>query len=132
MRAVLRGLGAVFAGLVTGMVVVMGLTYLAVLVLFEGDMTAPPTGPYLALNVGYSFAAAVLAGWLAARLAGSRPWVHAGGVAGVMAILSLGGGSSPGVGVPGWYGPALTLLMPVGALLGGWVRARSAEDPAPA
>jgi hypothetical protein len=99
------------------------------LVLFEGDLTAPPTGAYLMLNIGYSFGAATFAGWLAGRLAGSRPLMHAAGVAVVMVILSSGGGSSPGAGVPGWYGPALTILMPLGALLGGWLRAQSSDTP---
>jgi hypothetical protein len=108
------------------MAVIMALTYLAALVLFEGDLTAPPTGPYLVLNVGYSFGAATLAGWLAGRLAGSRPLVHAAGVAVLIVLLSSGGGGGAAPGVPGWYGPALTVLMPIGALFGGWLRARSA------
>jgi hypothetical protein len=132
MLAVLKGIGAVLVGLTTGMVVVMVLTYLAALILFEGDLTAPPTQPYLVLNIAYSFSAATLAGWLAARLAGSKPLVHAAGVAALILVLSSGGGSSPGVGVPEWYGLALTVLMPVGALFGGWLRARSANERAPA
>jgi len=129
MRAALRGVGAVLAGLVTGMVVVVALTYLATLILFGGDMNAPPTSPYLAFNIAYSFAAAMLAGWLAARLAGSRPLVHAAGVAALMLILSSGGGGSPDSLAPEWYGPALMVLMPVGALLGGWILGRSARSP---
>jgi len=131
MLTVLKGIGAVLAGLMTGMVVVMALTYLAALFLFEGDLAAPPTRPYLMLNISYSFGAATLAGWVAGRLAGSRPFMHATGVAVLMLMLSSGGGSSPGVGVPGWYNPALTILMPVGALVGGWLRARAANEPTP-
>ena len=127
MMTLLKGVGAVLVGLVTGMVVVVALTFLATLIFFEGDRTASPTAPYLVLNIAYSFAAAILAGWLAARLAGTRPIVHAAGVALAMLILSAGSGgaSGPAVGVPEWYGPTLTLLMPLGALIGGWLRARS-------
>ena len=129
MVTVLKGIGAVLAGLVSGMVVVMALTYLAAVILFDGDLTAPPTRPYLVLNIAYSFGAATLAGWLAGRLAGSRPMAHAAGVAALMLILSGGAGSSPGVGVPAWYGLALTVLMPAGALVGGWLRGRTASGP---
>lgn len=110
----------------------MVLTYLAALIFFDGDLTAPPTGPYLILNIAYSLGAAALAGWLAGRLAGARPLLLAAGVAVVMLILSGGGGSNSGTGVPGWYGPTLMVLMPIGALFGGWLRARSAADSIPA
>jgi len=128
MITVLKSIGAVLVGLVTGMVVVMALTYLAAHLFFEGDLTAPPTQPYLVVNIAYSFGAAALAGWLAARLGGSRPLAHASGVALLILLLSSGGGSNPGAGVPDWYGPALAALMPLGALLGGWLRARSTSD----
>lgn len=123
----LKGAGAVAAGLVCGGMVVMGLTFAAAEVFFAGDMSAPPTNPYLALNITYSFAAAVVAGWVAARLAPRRPLTHALAVAMCMILLSMGGsgaeaGATPGV--PGWYGTVLLVLMPVGALAGGWLRVR--------
>jgi len=62
----------VVGGLVLGAVVVMALTFLGVLVLFEGDMSEAP-------------------------------------------------------GVPSWYGPALAVFIPPGALLGGWLRSRRAD-----
>ena len=132
MNALLRSVAAVVMGLVTGMAIVIALTYLAVFLFFGGDMTAPPTPPYLALNVAYSFGAAVAAGWLAGLLAGSRPVLHAAGVAVLMVLLSAGGGSGSAEGVPGWYAPTLTVLMPLGALVGGWVRERSVRAGAPA
>lgn len=128
MLTALKSIGAVLVGLATGMLVVVALTYVAALILFEGDLTAPPTPGYLLFNIAYSFLAATLAGWLAARLAGWRPLAHAAGVAVLMVALSSAGGSGPGEGVPAWYGQALTVLMPVGALFGGWLRARPAND----
>lgn len=120
----IRSVGAILAGLVAGMVVVMVLTYLLALLLFEGDLTAPPTPGYLATNVAYSFGAGVLAGWLAGRLAGTKPLLHGAGVAAIMAILAGGGGGSSAPGVPEWYGVALGTLMPAAALLGGFIASR--------
>jgi hypothetical protein len=128
MRKVATGIGAILAGLAGGMVAVIVLTWVAVQAFFGGDMNAPPTGPYLVVNITYSLGAAMLAGWLAGRLAGSRPLLHAAGVALLMLVLSIGDGSAPGASVPAWYGPALMVLMPAGALLGGWLRARSVGE----
>ena len=118
-------------GLALGAGVVLALTFGAAVILFEGDLTAPPTPPYLVLNLAYSFGAAALAGWVAGRLAPRMPLGHAAAVAGVMIMMSLGGGGGgepPSVtGVPTWYGPVLTALMPVGALLGGWLSVRGAS-----
>jgi len=124
--SVLKSVGAVMAGMVSGMLVVMVLTYLAALLLFDGDLTAPPTPGYLVGNVAYSFGAGVLAGWIAAHLAPSRPLAHAAGVAAIMLALSAGSGSTA-PGVPGWYQPLLATLMPVAAVLGGYIRSRRAS-----
>ena len=123
---VFKSIGSVVVGLVTGMAIVIGLTYLATILFFEGDFNASPTDLYLVLNIAYSFGAAILAGWVAGRLAGKKPLAHAAGVAVIMLVLSVGGGgdSDAGAGVPGWYGPFLMLFMPVGALLGGWIGGR--------
>jgi hypothetical protein len=131
----LRSVAAVVAGLAAGMVAVMVLTYAAALVFFGGDLTAPPTPVYLVANITYSFGSAVLAGWLAASLAPRWPPAHAVAVAAVMLLLSGGGGggeASAASGVPDWYGPALTVLMPLGALVGGWLGMRwTAREASP-
>lgn len=122
-----KSVGAVLVGLLSGAALVMVLTFAATYLFFGGDVNAPPTPPYLAFNIAYSFGAAVLAGWVAARLAPSRPGTHAMLVALVMFGVSMGGGgataeASPGV--PGWYGTVLLVFMPLGALLGGWIQVR--------
>lgn len=121
----LKSVAAVAGGLLAGMVVVVGLTAAATFLLFEGDMSAPPTPGYLAANVLYSAGAAALAGCLAARWAPSHGFAHSAAVALLMLLLSSGSGSAA-EGVPTWYGPAVAVLAPIGALLGGWLQTRRA------
>lgn len=136
MPTFVKSAGAVVAGFASATVTVLVLTWITVLAFFGGDMTAEPAPPYLAVNLSYSFAAAVLAGWLAARLAPRKPFSHAVAVAVLVFLLSLGGSGAEAEGasqVPSWYGTVLTTVMPVGALLGGWLRTRgtpAAVDPA--
>ena len=129
---ILRGIGAVVVGLAVATVTVVALTWAAVALMLDGDMAASPTPAYLAVNLGYSFAAAVLGGWLAARVAAVRPVLHAGIVGAVMLLLALGGEGGGDGGTPAWYGTAIGLLGATGALLGGWVRSlrmRLSEAP---
>lgn len=129
MPTFMKSAGAVAAGFAAAFVTVIVLTWLVVLAFFGGDMAADPTPPYLAVNLTYSFGAAVLGGWTAARLAPDRPFTHGVAVALLIFLLSLGGSGAEaegGSGVPAWYGTVLTAVMPVGAVLGGWIRTRTA------
>lgn len=128
MPAFLKSVLAVVAGLAASVVTVVVLTWLAVLLFFGGDMSAEPTPLYLALNVAYSFGAAVLGGWVAARLAPRRGLAHAVAAAVAILLLSFGGSGAEAEGasgVPSWYGTVLSVLAPTGVLLGGWLRVRS-------
>jgi len=136
-EAWLRSALSVLVGVVTAAVLVLLLTTAAVFVFFEGDFAAPPTPTYLVLNLAYSALAAGVGGWLAAWMARHRPVVHSLGVAGVMLIpavigLVAGSGETGNVGVSSWYGMLLSVLGPVGAVLGGVLRARwSGRSTAP-
>lgn len=79
-----------------------------------------PTVALLAVNLAYSFGAAVLGGWLAAYLAPRAPFAHAVAlavVAAAMALPGILGGGSPGQ--PAWYPAVLAALAIGGILLGG-------------
>ncbi len=80
--------------------------------------THHPTPGYLAINLVYSYAAAVLGGWVAAKVAGYRLLEH--GIA--LGLLMLIGGLlfliHPPEGQPLWYGWVLTLASPPLAVLG--------------
>lgn len=122
----LKSLGAVVAGFLTAAVVVLLLTWLSALALFGGEMSARPTPGYLGFNLTYSFGAAVLGGWVSARLAPRAPVWHAVAVTAVMVFLASGGGDgSTAMGVPEWYGTAIQFFIPVGAVFGGVLYARS-------
>ncbi|MGD2069964.1 MAG: hypothetical protein PVI57_14930 [Gemmatimonadota bacterium] len=122
---ILRTLGAVIAGLVAAAVTVAVLTVVAVWIFFGGDWSAPPTGPYLSVNLAYTFAGGFLGGWLAGLVAGRRALLHGLGLAVIMLVLSLAGGQpDAGSGIPTWYGRAVGLVGAAGAVAGAWLRER--------
>lgn len=122
---ILRTLGALIAGLLAAALTVAALTVVAVWIFFGGDWSGPPTAPYLAVNLGYTFGGGLLGGWLAGLVAGRRPLLHGLGLAVIMLVLSLGGGQpDPGSGIPAWYGGAVGLVGAAGAVTGAWLRER--------
>ena len=130
--SLLRSVAAVVLGMLAATVTVMVLTWLAVLLMLGGDMTAAPTTPYLAVNLAYSFGAAALGGWVTARIAARRPVLHAAILAALMLVLTGFGDGSPEPGVPAWYAPAIGALGAVGALAGGLLRRHGVRSKAPA
>lgn len=125
----LRSVGAVLAGFVVATIVVGVATVVTVMVMLPdaGPGAMPvPTPKYLAVNLGYSFAAAVLGGWLAARLAGRAPLGHGMAVGTVMLVLGFVTAALPSDGVqgsqPGWYLYVMPVLGWIGATLGGVLR----------
>ena len=134
-RSVLAVLGS--------LLVVMAAVFVATILLAAaliGKMPAagpvpvlPPT--FMAINLAYSAAFAVLGGWLCGLWAGKKPLLHAAALAGVMLALSLPSVFRPEPGIPSWYGAVIAVLGPAGALVGGWLRERKLEKgsavPAP-
>jgi hypothetical protein len=118
--AVLAGFGAM-----VGVVIVA--TVLAAGMLAEPSRAGPATATpaWLSVNVAYSLAAAILGGWLTARLAPRAPFAHAtalGAVAVAMAIPSLLRGAS--MGQPAWYPGVMTAVAVAGILAGGALHRR--------
>jgi hypothetical protein len=72
--------------------------------------------------------AAIMGGWITARLAGRAEMLHAAALAAVMAVMTLRVmmGDRP-EGQPGWYAPTVGALGVAGMLAGGWLRASAAE-----
>jgi hypothetical protein len=115
----LRSVGAVLAGLVATLALVVTSSFLAGWILGFGPAD-PPTGGYLALNLFGSAIAGAVGGGTAMRLAPHRPHGHVGALALVILLLSLPTLlSAPAPGQPAWYGAALSVLGPVSVLIGG-------------
>jgi hypothetical protein len=75
---------------------------------------------------------AVIAGWLAARIAGYAEFAHAIGLAAIIAIGTLVAASSPVPDhQPGWYVPVVGAVGVTGVLFGGWLRSAAAVAPRP-
>jgi hypothetical protein len=70
---------------------------------------------------------AVLAGWLAARIAGFAPYAHATVVAAIAAVLSIVSASNGPAPQPTWHPAAAGLITVTGVLLGGKLRAVAAR-----
>lgn len=110
--------------------VVIVATFLAAGMLAEPSRAgaATATTSWLAVNVMYSLAAAVLGGWLAARLAPRVPYAHAIALAALalaMALPAVFRGAS--AGQPAWYPGVMTALGVSGILAGGLLHRRRAS-----
>lgn len=76
--------------------------------------------------------AAVIAGWLAARIAARAPFAHAAALAVVMAIGTIAAAVSAAPShQPGWYAPVAGLVGVAGVLFGGWLRSAAADAARP-
>jgi hypothetical protein len=72
--------------------------------------------------------AAIMGGWITARLAGGAEMTHAAILAALMGTItvSVSLGERP-EGQPGWYAPVVGALGVMGILAGGWLRASAAR-----
>ena len=131
-----RSFLAVLSGYLALAVAVVAMTPIAIWLFIPAELLKqrPPayTDAYIVSNFVYSFVAAVLGGWVTARMAPRSPLAHAGALAGVMVIFALGDILAKGVPEaaahqPSWYGWAVALTGAVGALAGGWLRARQLQ-----
>ena len=120
----MRSVLAVLTGFAAMVGIVIVATVLAAGMLAEPSRAGPATATtaWLAVNIAYSLAAAMLGGWLAARLAPRAPFAHAsalGALALAMALPAVFRGASPGQ--PVWYPWVMTAIALAGILAGGAV-----------
>ncbi|MBT8485685.1 MAG: hypothetical protein HKO59_16225 [Phycisphaerales bacterium] len=135
---IVRSIGGILAGCVV-IFLLVGIVDLAGGMLFNA-LPDPDTGTLSpeanttglsVWNLAWYFVITLLGAWLAARIAGRRPMLHAG----IIALLILGGGvafalfgkaayEALGIELPSWYLPLLPVVGAIGALTGGWLRAR--------
>lgn len=85
----------------------------------DTTVVTPGTG-ILAVILAAGFAAAVLGGWVTARLAKASPGQCVGWLAGIVFVLSIVSAmATPGGSAPLWYSIGLSLVGVCGAVLGG-------------
>ena len=77
---------------------------------------------FLVLSVTWTVAAAVLAGYMAARIAGSREFPHAAALGLLMVIVSLASMRQEGINQPGWYQTTIAGCGPISAMIGAAIR----------
>jgi hypothetical protein len=85
-------------------------------------------GAAIAAIIGVSALAAIMGGWITARLAGRAEFQHAlvlAGIMGIIPVLIVLGGLPEGQ--PAWYPLAVGAVGVAGVLAGGWLRASAAE-----
>ncbi len=76
--------------------------------------------------------AAVIAGWLAARIASYAELAHASALAAIIAIGTGVAASSPvPAHQPGWYVPVAGAIGVAGVVFGGWLRSAAARATRP-
>ena len=126
----LRSIAAVAVGFALLAIGVMVATNVAVGLMLPSP-EAGPTPAYLVVNLAYSAAFAVAAGYVTAKAAPHAPRIHAFVLAGVLLLLGLAavvGTAAAGAAQgdqPAWYPYVVMVLGPAGAILGGSLRAAS-------
>ena len=130
LKSVLQSIGAVLAGYLSS-AILTAITIAALSVLFP-ESYEPENSGWVIFNVIYGCVFAVLGGYLAARLAPSRPLMHATILGVLMAIFAVITGYSISVAPPSpeyanqpaWYYPALAITVLPSILLGAWLYVR--------
>jgi hypothetical protein len=85
-------------------------------------MLSAALGSSLFLTVGWTIVAAVLGGYIAARIAGAHEFPHAAAVGMLMIGLSFLSMREEGVSRPGWYQITIAGCGPISALIGAAIR----------
>ena len=118
----LRSFFAVVFGYIVMIVVVIPLTLIAVKAF--GVHSGHPTPGYLVYNIASTFVAAFAGGWVAGRIAPSRPVVH-GIVLAVLVVFMAWLSYRRYTGLqPLWYQEMLIVAPAALAILGAWVAGR--------
>jgi hypothetical protein len=114
---------ALFAGFISMAVLVAVAT--AVLAKFVPEWVGAPGQPragYIFVNLGYSFTAAMVGGYVTAWLAQGNPLIHVLALALIVLLLSALSALQLRGQQPIWYQLTLTALTPLGVFAGGMIR----------
>jgi hypothetical protein len=98
---------------------------------FAGSLTKAAPVNYLFLSVIWTVTAAILGGYIAARIAGAHEFPHAAAVGMLMIAMSFLSMREEGVSRPGWYQITIAGCGPISALIGAAIRllTKPRQDP---
>ena len=120
---IVRAFMALFAGFLT-MAVLVGVATALLMKLapeWVGEKGNPRRG-YIALNLGYSFIAAIAGGYVTAWMAQANPLIHVLALALIVLLLSALSALQQRGMQPIWYQLTLLAMTPIGVFIGGIVR----------
>jgi hypothetical protein len=120
MRA-LRSILSVIAGFAVMAAIVMFLTP-RVARYFRAEDFRTMNVPFMLANLGYSSAAAILAGFVTAWIGGYRELRHASALGFLMIVMSFVSMRIRGEHQPGWYEVVIGGVGPIAAMLGAAIR----------
>ena len=133
LKSMFQSLGAVIAGYLVS-AILTGVTIAVLGAIFPESYKAENIA-WVVFNVIYGCAFAVIGGYVVARLAPTRPFIHAIVLGVLMAVFALITGyamsSAPPspeyANQPGWYYPVLAITVLPSILLGAWLYMRGAN-----
>jgi hypothetical protein len=113
---ILRSVLGVLAGFGIFLVVVQMMST------FTGILTNSAPGNYLMLSVTWTVAAAIVSGYITARIAGAHEFPHVAAVGLLMIGMSVLSMRAEGASRPGWYQIAIAGCGPISAMIGAAIR----------
>jgi hypothetical protein len=87
-----------------------------------GSLADTPPARYLLLSLAWTVAAAVLGGYITARIAGSHEFPYAAAVGLLIILLGFLSMRQEGASKPGWYQITLAGCGPISAMIGAAIR----------
>ena len=126
-------LSIVVGYLVMAIIVMIG-TIAAAAALVPGGLSAmrraegppAPTKNYLYANLALSLVAAIVGGWLTARMAPFAPFTHVAALAVLIVAMALISAKYQAARQPSWYSWTIAIVGVAGVLIGGICELRSA------
>src|SRR2546421_10718152 len=119
----LQSIASVVAGYFAMAVIVIFGTIAATAATIPGGLTAAkdpdlvPPRSYLIANLALSLVAALLGGWLCARLAPGNPLIHAAALVGLLIVMSAISAKSQGRNQPPWYPWTIGVIGAAGGII---------------
>ncbi len=122
-------IGSIVSGYIVMALIVMIGTIAATAAMIPGGFgmmknpVVPAPRQYLIANLAVSFVAALVGGWLTARMAPNAPMMHSAILGALLLVMSVVSARTQRTGQPSWYPMTLAAIGVVGVLIGGFLKA---------